>query len=72
MPADDSIWRRSWYPVAFLKDLPRDRPPHSLACSYGSNSRRPSQSAVTGMVLSDLDFGKVFAPDPNHDGASSK
>lgn len=26
MAADDSIWRRSWYPVAFLKDLPQDRP----------------------------------------------
>jgi phenylpropionate dioxygenase-like ring-hydroxylating dioxygenase large terminal subunit len=26
MPADDLIWRRSWYPVAFLKDLPQDRP----------------------------------------------
>jgi len=26
MPADVSIWRRSWYPVAFLKDLKPDRP----------------------------------------------
>jgi phenylpropionate dioxygenase-like ring-hydroxylating dioxygenase large terminal subunit len=26
MPAEDLIWRRSWYPVAFLKDLPQDRP----------------------------------------------
>ena len=26
MPAQDLIWRRSWYPVAFLKDLPQDRP----------------------------------------------
>ena len=26
MSADASIWRRSWYPVAFLKDLQPDRP----------------------------------------------